>query len=92
MVQEKQRAIQLARNAELVGSLQEVLVEGYNQATGQWIGRTAQNRVLNFTRAGSNGASLLGEYLSVRVTRAGANSLAGESVESAGTPPAAESV
>jgi tRNA-2-methylthio-N6-dimethylallyladenosine synthase len=92
MVQEKQRAIQLARNAELVGSLQEVLVEGYNQATGQWIGRTAQNRVLNFTRAGSNGASLLGEYLSVRVTRAGPNSLAGESVESAGTPPAAESV
>ena len=25
------------------------MVEGYNQATGQWIGRTAQNKTLNFT-------------------------------------------
>ncbi len=77
IVQEKQRVIQLRRNAELVGTVAEVLVEGYNQATGQWIGRTAQNRVLNFTHP-ANGHSLTGEYLDVRVTRAGPNSLAGE--------------
>ncbi len=77
VVQEKQRVIQLRRNAELVGTVAEVLVEGYNQATGQWIGRTAQNRVLNFTHP-ANGHSLTGEYLDVRVTRAGPNSLAGE--------------
>jgi tRNA-2-methylthio-N6-dimethylallyladenosine synthase len=79
VVQEKQRAIQLRRNAELVGTVEEVLVEGYNQGTGQWIGRTAQNRVLNFTHPG-NGHSLEGEYRTARVTRAGPNSLAGEAV------------
>ncbi len=77
IVQEKQRAIQLRRNSELVGEVQEVLVEGYNRGTGQWIGRTAQNRILNFTAA-PDGPSLEGRYLDVRVTRAGPNSLAGE--------------
>jgi tRNA-2-methylthio-N6-dimethylallyladenosine synthase len=79
IVQEKQRTIQLRRNAALVGTVEEVLVEGYNQATGQWIGRTAQNRVLNYTHP-QNGHPLEGEYLNVRVTRAGPNSLAGEAV------------
>jgi tRNA-2-methylthio-N6-dimethylallyladenosine synthase len=80
IVQEKQRAIQIRRHSELVGSTQEVLVEGYNRATGQWIGRTAQNRVLNFTFEQANGHSLIGEYMPVRVTRAGPNSLAGYGV------------
>ena len=40
IVQEKQRAIQIQRNAELIGGIQEVMVEGRNQALGQWIGRT----------------------------------------------------
>jgi len=79
IVQEKQRAIQLRNNADAIGTVEEVLVEGYNQATGQWIGRTAQNRVLNFTHP-ANGHSLEGEYRNVRVTRAGPNSLAGEAV------------
>lgn len=79
-LQEKQRAIQIRRNAELVGTVQEVLVEGFNPVTGQWIGRTSQNRVLNFAQRDGNGDSLLGRYLQVRVTRAGPNSLAGESV------------
>jgi tRNA-2-methylthio-N6-dimethylallyladenosine synthase len=79
LVQEKQRAIQIRRNAEVVGTVEEVLVEGYNQATSQWIGRTGGNRVLNFIHPG-NGHSLAGEYLDVRVTRAGPNSLAGEAV------------
>jgi len=83
IVQEKQRAIQIRRNSALVGRIEEVLVEGYSKATGQWIGRTSQNRVLNFVDAatpGSNGRSLEGRYIPVRVTRAGPNSLAGESV------------
>jgi len=76
IVQEKQRAIQIRRNSDLVGTVQEVLVEGWNQATGQWIGRTAQNRVLNFTH-GNGAGQLTGRYLDVVVTRAGPNSLAG---------------
>lgn len=77
IVQERQRAIQVRRNSGLVGAVEEVLIEGYNRSTGQWIGRTAQNRILNFTAA-ANATLLEGQYLDVRVTRAGPNSLAGE--------------
>jgi tRNA-2-methylthio-N6-dimethylallyladenosine synthase len=79
ILQEKQRAIQIRRNAEWINRVVEVLVEGWNQATGQWIGRTSDNRILNFTHPGVNGRSLAGEYVPVRVTRSGPNSLVGES-------------
>jgi tRNA-2-methylthio-N6-dimethylallyladenosine synthase len=81
ILQETQRAIQIRRNAKYVGEVNEVHIEGFNKATGQWIGRTSQNKTLNFHHAqpvGDN--SLLGKYLQVRVTRAGANSLVGESL------------
>jgi len=81
ILQETQRAIQIRRNARYVGEISEVHIEGFNKATGQWIGRTSQNKTLNFHHAqplGDN--SLLGKYLQVRVTRAGANSLVGESL------------
>ncbi len=80
ILNERQRAIQIRRNSELIGSLEEVLVEGRNPTLGQWIGRTSRNRVLNFEYANGNGNSLLGRYVHVRVTRAGPNSLAGEPV------------
>jgi tRNA-2-methylthio-N6-dimethylallyladenosine synthase len=83
-LQEMQRAIQIRRNSALVGTSEEAFVEGYNQATGQWIGRTSQNRPLNFIHpefpGPREGATLAGKYCSVRVTRAGPNSLAGELV------------
>jgi tRNA-2-methylthio-N6-dimethylallyladenosine synthase len=82
ILQEKQRQIQIRRNARYVGETHEVLVEGFNQATGQWIGRTSQNKTLNF-HGGTPGESLSGRYLPVLVTRAGPNSLAGESVAAA---------
>ena len=82
ILQERQRAIQLRRNSALIGSRQEALIEGFNSATGQWIGRTSQNRVLNFTAAPRAAAPVKGEvigrYVPVRVQRAGPNSLAGE--------------
>jgi tRNA-2-methylthio-N6-dimethylallyladenosine synthase len=78
-LQEKQRAIQIRRNAEMVGAVREVLVEGRNEALGQWIGRTSCNRTLNFAHEGGDGGDLTGKYLKVRVTRAGPNSLVGES-------------
>jgi tRNA-2-methylthio-N6-dimethylallyladenosine synthase len=80
ILQEKQRAIQIKRNAELIGSIQEVMVEGRNQALGQWIGRTSSNRTLNFSGPDPQTAQLVGRYLQVRVTRSGPNSLVGESV------------
>ncbi|HEX5230131.1 MAG TPA: tRNA (N6-isopentenyl adenosine(37)-C2)-methylthiotransferase MiaB [Bryobacteraceae bacterium] len=84
VVQEKQRAIQIRRNSVLLGKVEDTFVEGYNQATGQWIGRTTQNRTLNFVHpqfaAPREDATLVGSSWNVRVTRAGPNSLAGEAV------------
>lgn len=82
VLQERQRAIQIRRNANYVGRTEEVHIEGYNLATGQWIGRTTQNKTLNFVDASlprpSEGKTLVGQYADVLVTRAGPNSLAGE--------------
>lgn len=82
ILQERQRAIQLRRNARYVGKAEEVHVEGFNKATGQWIGRTSQNKTLNFQDAElpapQDGQTLVGQYMDVLVTRAGPNSLAGE--------------
>jgi tRNA-2-methylthio-N6-dimethylallyladenosine synthase len=86
IVQEKQRAIQIRRNGAYVGSIEECMVEGFNKATGQWIGRTSQHKTLNFLRPDADpegGGDLRGHYVDVRVTRAGPNSLAGEFVEPA---------
>jgi tRNA-2-methylthio-N6-dimethylallyladenosine synthase len=80
IVQEKQRAIQIRRNAELIGEIRQVLVEGRHESLGQWIGRTSDNRTLNFSHPETNGNPLIGKYLPVRVTRSGPNSLVGESV------------
>jgi len=83
VLQEHQRQIQIRRNADYVGRVEEVMVEGFNKATGQWIGRTVQNKTLNFLHPSSDGKSedLVGKYMTARVTRAGPNSLAGESVQ-----------
>ncbi len=75
ILQEKQRAIQLRRNSERIGGVEKVMIEGFNKATGQWIGRTSQNRTLNFTASAELEA---GGYRDVLVTRAGPNSLVGE--------------
>jgi tRNA-2-methylthio-N6-dimethylallyladenosine synthase len=83
IVQEHQRQIQIRRNAEYVGRVEECMVEGFNKATGQWIGRTAQHKTLNFLRPSCDPggpSDLTGRYLDVRVTRAGPNSLVGEAV------------
>ena len=78
ILQEKQRAIQIRLNAAMVGNIEEVMVEGRNHATAQWIGRTSSNRTLNFSDPRTEG--LNGQYVQVRVTRSGPNSLVGESV------------
>jgi len=78
ILNERQRAIQIRRNAELIGTVEEVHVEGRHKALEQWIGRTSQNVTLNFS--GLPESALIGTYLPVRVTRSGPFSLTGESV------------
>ena len=77
VLQERQRLIQTARNEKLIGETFEVLVDAYHAARDQWAGRSTSNRVLNFTSPHQN---LLGQYVQVKVTRAGPNSLVGEQV------------
>ncbi len=89
ILQEKQRLIQMERNQRLVGTVQEVLVEGRSreeQGRPQWKGRTEQNLVLNFTVADELVDSVAaGQYWSARVTKAGPNSLVGTAVGSGPT-------
>jgi tRNA-2-methylthio-N6-dimethylallyladenosine synthase len=74
----RQREIQIASYKKYIGTISEVMIEGYNEARGQWIGRTSQNKTLNFTAAGI--APAVGAYAQVRVTRSFPNSLVGELV------------
>ena len=76
---EKQREIQRCRNHRHLGKRVEVMVEGKNEARGQWIGRTSQNKVLNF-RAPEDLAPVLGSYVPVVTTAIFPNSLLGEMV------------
>jgi tRNA-2-methylthio-N6-dimethylallyladenosine synthase len=77
VLMEKQRGIQQARNRKHVGESFEVMVEAKNEARGQWIGRTSQNKTLNFT-VPEGCAVEPGHYVAVRVTTAYPNSLVGE--------------
>jgi tRNA-2-methylthio-N6-dimethylallyladenosine synthase len=76
---ETQRGIQRQRNAKHLGENVEVMVEGKNEARGQWIGRTSQNKTLNFV-APDECSLDSGSYVPVRVTTAFPNSLVGEIV------------
>ena len=84
ILQEKQRAIQIRRNAELIGSVQRGAGGGPQpgaRASGSAAPR--DNRTLNFTHPDANGDDLCRHStLPVRVTRAGPNSLVGESARS----------
>jgi len=55
------------------------MVEGINPARGQIIGRSSQNKPVNFTWAQPI-APAPGSYLQVKITATHPNSLAGEAV------------
>jgi tRNA-2-methylthio-N6-dimethylallyladenosine synthase len=73
---ERQRQISSARNRRHVGQMVEVMVEGFNSTRRQWIGRTTQNKVLNF--AAPDEVTLAnGSYVQTLVTGSFPNSLLG---------------
>ena len=76
ILQERQREIQRASYRRHLGQILEVMVEGKNEARGQVIGRTSQNKTLNFTTNGGQEPSV-GEYVNVKVTQIFPNSLVG---------------
>jgi tRNA-2-methylthio-N6-dimethylallyladenosine synthase len=75
VLQDRQREIQAAKNARLVGDRFEVLVSGKSRRENQWSGYTTSHRMINFA---SQARELLGTYVQVRVTGTGPNSLTGE--------------
>ena len=76
-LQAKQREVQTRNNQRHLGEVLEVMVEGFNPSRHQWIGRTTQNKILNFTTQGGREPQT-GAYVNVRVTQSFPNSLAGE--------------
>jgi tRNA-2-methylthio-N6-dimethylallyladenosine synthase len=77
VLNERQKQIGARRNQRHVGQVLEVMVEGKNPARGQWVGRTSQIKVMNFTV--SEGVELaIGSYVPVLVTASFPNSLVGE--------------
>src|ERR1700693_1135373 len=61
----RQKEIQITRYKRYIGTISEVIVEGRNEARAQWIGRTSQDKTLNFT-APEQTAPTLGSYVPVR--------------------------
>jgi tRNA-2-methylthio-N6-dimethylallyladenosine synthase len=85
VLQEFQRKIQLTQNERLLGKTFEILVDGKSQrppAAGTkanpgdvgLMGRTTQNKIANFTGP----ERLLGQFIRIRITSFGPNSLTGE--------------
>ncbi len=80
ILQEHQREIQRVSYRRHLDHVLEVMVEGKNSARGQMIGRTSQNKTLNFV-VNERPEPKTGEYVPVRVTQTFPNSLLGELVD-----------
>jgi tRNA-2-methylthio-N6-dimethylallyladenosine synthase len=80
ILQEHQRELQRTSYKRHLGQRIEVMVEGKNTARGQMIGRTSQNKTLNFT-IDEMAEPVVGNYVQVEVTQTFPNSLLGKMVE-----------
>src|SRR5450755_1697840 len=74
-----QREIQRQSYKKHLDQMIEVLVEGKNEARKQWVGRTSQNKTLNFS-VPEGVIPSLGSYVPVLTTATFPNSLLGEMV------------
>ena len=82
----RQREIQREHYSRHLGQTLIAMVEGYNDARGQVIGRTSQNKPLNFT---CDHAPAIGSYVDVHITQTFPNSMGGEAVSQPIAPSAA---
>ncbi len=72
-LQRLQNRITLKKNRMLEGTKVKVLVEGYSKRNGQLTGRTASNKVVNF----SSNNNVIGSLINVDIQHAAVNSLQG---------------
>ena len=73
LLQERQRDIQHERNASYAGQLLETLVEANARSRVRLVGRTSDNRIVNF----DGPDELIGSFARVEITGFGPNSLKG---------------
>ncbi|MPV86555.1 tRNA (N6-isopentenyl adenosine(37)-C2)-methylthiotransferase MiaB [Ostreibacterium oceani] len=74
----------MAISESMVGSLQQILIEGESKHGGQLSGRTENNRVVNFAVPPSRFAQIndmIGRFAQVKISQAYNNSLLGEFVD-----------
>jgi tRNA-2-methylthio-N6-dimethylallyladenosine synthase len=74
-----QQQMQATRNKNTIGKIYEVMVEGRNETRAQYLGRSTQNKTINFT-APAGVVPQRGAYVPVRITTAFPNSLLAEIV------------
>ena len=72
-LQRLQNRITLGKNQMLEGTQLEVLVEGYGKRSDQLTGRTASNKIVNFT----NNNNIIGSLVNVDIQHGFVNSLQG---------------
>jgi tRNA-2-methylthio-N6-dimethylallyladenosine synthase len=79
VILERQKEVQRKSYARHLGQVMEVMVEGHNAARGQVVGRSSQNKTVNFT-VKQPILPALGSYPMVTITETFPNSLVGEAV------------
>ena len=93
-VLELQKTITGRRNNALIGTVQNVLVDGHSKRNDklksvQWSGRTPINKIVNFTDDGigrTSGKALTGRMVSVRIDAALTHSLRGKPISDEPSP------
>jgi len=80
ILNDRQREIQREHYARHLNQTVEVMIESYNPARGQIVGRSTQNKTVNFTLALGAPQPPIGSYLPIHITRTMPNCLIGEAV------------
>jgi tRNA-2-methylthio-N6-dimethylallyladenosine synthase len=85
ILMDRQREIQREHYGRHLGQVQECMVESYNVSRNQVVGRSSQNKTVNFSTA-KTGAQIaqaqppIGSYVPVRITQTLPNCLVGEAM------------
>ncbi len=80
ILMDRQREIQREHYGRHLGQVQEVMVESHNAIRNQVVGRSSQNKTINFTTEGLASLPPVGSYLDVRITKTLPNCLVGEAL------------
>jgi tRNA-2-methylthio-N6-dimethylallyladenosine synthase len=81
ILMDRQREIQREHYGRHLGQVQECMVESYNPSRGQVVGRSSQNKTVNFTTSQiAQAQPPVGSYVPVRITQTLPNCLVGEAM------------